>query len=135
MANPMKEAAARERRIGEERALASVLPVLDRLRATLEAETFDLQQRGAVDYSAYSQRKNQSLLELNRLRPALESVATHPDARAALTDLAAKLDVNHRLLGIQLRAAQTVSSIVARAIREGQSDGTYSAHPWRDEHL
>ena len=131
----MKEAAARERRIGEERALASILPVLDRLRATLEAENRDLLQRGPVDYPAYSQRKNQSLLEINRLRSALESVQSHPDARAALADLTVKLDANHRLLGIQLRAAQTVSSIVARAIRDGQSDGTYSAHPWRDEHL
>lgn len=135
MANPMKEAAARERRISEERALASVLPVVDRLRATLEAENRDLLQRGPVDYPSYSQKKNQSLLELNRLRPALESVQSHPEARAALADLTTKLDANYRLLGIQLRAAQTVSSIVARAIRDGQSDGTYSAHPWRDDQI
>lgn len=133
MANPIREAAARERRIGEERALATVLPVVERLSATLEAENRDLISRGAVDYPAYSQKKNQSLLELNRLRSTLESVQSHPGARLALTDLAVKLDANHRLLKIQLRAAQTISSIVARAIREGQSDGTYSAHPWRDE--
>jgi len=69
---------------------------------------------------------------LNRLRAALASVGADPKARAALTDLSVELDINRRLLQVQLKAAQTVSSLLARAIREGQSDGTYSAYAWRD---
>jgi len=63
---------------------------------------------------------------------ALASARTHPAARAALADLSADLDINRRLLHVQLRAAQTVSGILARAIRDGQSDGAYSSHVWRE---
>ena len=60
---------------------------------------------------------------------ALASARTHLAARAALADLSADLDINRRLLHVQLRAAQT---ILARAIRDGQSDGAYSSHVWRE---
>ena len=129
----MSEATHREKPSATERALAMILPVVDRLRGAVEAENRELQRRGAIDYQGHSQRKNQGLLELTRLKTALGVVRSHPTACAALADLSAKLDVNQRLLHTQLRAAKTVSGVVARAIREGQSDGTYSAYPWRDE--
>jgi hypothetical protein len=50
----------------------------------------------------------------------------------ALDALRVKLDANQRLLRIQLNAARKVSDIIARAIQDGQSDGTYSAYAWRD---
>ena len=50
----------------------------------------------------------------------------------ALAALRAKLEVNQRKLRIQLNAARRVGDIIARAIQEGQSDGTYSASAWRD---
>ncbi len=89
--------------------------------------------RGPVDYPSHSQRKNQALLELSRLRGAIAGIRSHPAFGASLADLMAKLDVNERLLSTQLRAARTISGIVTRAIRDGQSDGTYSAYPWRDD--
>ena len=110
-----------------------ILPVIERLRVVVEAENRELLLRGPVDYNNHSQRKNQGLLELSRLRPALGGAQSNPRAQAAFADLSATLDVNRRLLHTQLRAAQTISNIVARAIREGQSDGTYSPHPWREE--
>jgi hypothetical protein len=106
--------------------------VVGRLRMAVGAENRDLTQRRAVDYRTHSARKSQGLLELNRLRLALATARTHPAARAALADLSAELDINRRLLHVQLRAAQTVSGILARAIRDGQSDGTYSSHVWRE---
>jgi hypothetical protein len=109
-----------------------VLPVLDRLRNVVEAENRELARRGPIDYQSHSQRKIQGLLELTRLQGAIAGIRSHPAFSASLADLTAKLEVNERLLGTQLRAARTVSGIVARAIREGQSDGTYSAYPWRD---
>ena len=112
--------------------LALVIPVVERVRSTIEAENQELARDRVIDYQAHSQRKSQGLLELNRLLGALSHVHDHPDARAALAALSTELDVNRGLLEIQLRAARTVSSIVARAVREGQSDGTYSAYAWRD---
>jgi hypothetical protein len=118
-------------RSGDERALAMILSAVERLSLAVQAENGDLRERRAVDYPAHSQRKSQGLLELNRLRPALPGVGANPIARAALADLSAQLEINHRLLRTQLKAAQTVSSIIARAVREGQSDGTYAPFAWR----
>jgi len=113
--------------------LDALLPVLDRLRAVVEAENQELARGAAVDYPGHSQRKNQGLLELTRMKVSLASARANPAVSSALSDLSAALDLNRRLLGAQLRAARTVASIVSRAIREGQSDGTYSAYPWRDD--
>ena len=46
----MSEVPARERRGAEERALAMILPVIERLRVVVEAENRELSQRGPVDY-------------------------------------------------------------------------------------
>jgi hypothetical protein len=97
----------------------------------VQAENVNLSERRAVDYPTHSQRKSQGLLELNRVRPALASLSASPAAKAALAGLSAELEINHRLLRTQLKAAQTVSSLIARAIRDGQSDGTYAPFAWR----
>jgi hypothetical protein len=128
----MSKKSADDNGAGEARSLAMILPVVGRLRMAVGAENRDLAQRRIVDYLTHSARKSQGLLELNRLRLALASARAHPAARAALADLSAELDINRRLLHVQLRAAQTVSGILARAIRDGQSDGTYSSHVWRE---
>jgi hypothetical protein len=72
------------------------------------------------------------LLELKRLAPALADTQVGPILRVALADLYTKLETNRRMLRTQLRAAQAVTNIIARAIRESQSDGTYSARSWLD---
>jgi hypothetical protein len=128
----MSRSSAQDNGAAEARSLAMILPVVGRLRMAVGVENKKLAQRGVIDYSTHSARKSQGLLELNRLRLALANARTHPAARAALADLLAELDINRRLLHVQLRAAKTVSEILARAIRDGQSDGTYSSHVWRE---
>ena len=117
----------------DDRALAALLPILERLRAVVEIENQELSRGAPVDYQGHSKRKNQALLELTRMKVSLASARANPAVSSALSDLSAALDLNRRLLGAQLRAARTVAGIVSRAIREGQSDGTYSAYPWRDD--
>jgi hypothetical protein len=129
----VKEPSARHRPAPEDRALIALLPVLERLCAIVDAENEELARRASVDYQGHSQRKNQGLLELARMKASLASSRANPAISGALGNLSTKLDLNRRLLGAQLRAARTVASIVARAIRDGQSDGTYSAYPWRDD--
>jgi hypothetical protein len=51
--------------------------------------------------------------------------------REALADLHAKLEINRRALALQLKACVAVSEIIFRAIRDSQSDGTYTALAWR----
>ncbi len=115
--------------------LAAILPAVERLRDAVEAENAELARGGVSDYPAHSRRKSHGLLELNRMRAALASVSENGQAREALADLSSKLDLNRRLLEVQLRAARKVSSILAKAIRDGQSDGTYSPHAWRESEV
>ncbi len=112
---------------------AMILSVIGRLSQTLDEENEDVARRGPVDYPAYNLRKSQGLLELNRLVGALADRQVGPALGAALGDLHAKLETNRRMLRTQLQAAQAVSDIIARAIRESQSDGTYSARSWLGE--
>jgi hypothetical protein len=112
-------------------ALTIVLPIVDRLSQTIEEENRDITEGKPVKYEAYSLRKNQALLELNRLLPALDPAMTPLALRRALSDLTAKLEINRAALAVQLKACAAVSEIIARAIRDGQSDGTYTALAWR----
>jgi hypothetical protein len=127
----MSEETNARARDGDDRALPMVLSVIERLSAAMRGENQDLMDRRIVDYTEHNQRKSQGLVELNRLRPALASLKANPAARAALAALSTQLEINCRLLHIELKAAQTVSGIIARAVREGQSDGTYGAFAWR----
>ncbi len=109
---------------------AAALPIIERLIATLHSENCDLEQGRRVKYDAYSQSKNQGLLELNRLLPALAGAAMAGPLRDALAELHAKLEINRRTLAVQLKACEAVSEIITRAIQDGQSDGTYTASAW-----
>ena len=112
--------------------LAFFLLVVERLTDAVEQETRDLGGPGPIDYRAHSQRKSQGLLELSRLEPNLAGVRTHPRARGALAELLSRIDQNQKILHARLRAARTIAEVLARAIRDGQSDGTYSAQIWRE---
>ncbi|MBV8104916.1 MAG: hypothetical protein JO223_09900 [Hyphomicrobiales bacterium] len=114
-----------------EAALAMALPIVKRLRQTAMSETEDIARGRPVPYEAYSARKNQGLMELNRLLPALAGATPSDALREALADLATTLEANRRALGVQLEASVAVAEIIARAIRDGQSDGTYTALAWR----
>ena len=85
---------------------------------------------GAESVAAFETRKSQGLMELSRLEPTLAGVRGHPRLRAALAHLLTKLDANQKLLNAKLQAARTVAEVVARAISDGQSDGTYSDLVW-----
>ena len=112
-------------------AAAAALPIVERLIGAIEAENRDLEQGRLAHYEAYCLRKNQSLLELNRLIPALGRATAAGPLREALADLHAKLETNRQALAVQLKACAAVAEIIARAIQDGQSDGTYTALAWR----
>ena len=113
---------------------AAALPIIERLVATVDAENRDLEQGRRVKYEIYSLNKNQGLLELNRLLPALAVAAAAGPLRDALAELHAKLEINRRALAVQLKACEAVSEIITRAIQDGQSDGTYTALAWSRSH-
>jgi hypothetical protein len=116
---------------GEPPAVAMALPVIERLIRTVSSETEDIAAGRPAPYELYGQRKTQGLLELNRLMPALAGTGGAMRLGGALAELNAALEANKRALGVQLKASIAVAEIIARAIRDGQSDGTYTARAWR----
>jgi hypothetical protein len=121
--------------VAEQATIATILPVIERLHAAIEAENREISSLRAIDYRTHTRRKNQGLFELLRLKELIAEAGGHPALKSAFASLAAKLETNRRLLGAQLKAAKTVADIVTRAVRDSQSDGTYSAHSWRDDSL
>jgi hypothetical protein len=115
---------------GAQSPAAAALPIIERLIATIEAENRDLEQGRRVKYEVYSLNKNQGLLELSRLLPALAGAAAAGPLRDALAELHTKLEINRRALAVQLKACEAVSEIITRAIQDGQSDGTYTPLAW-----
>lgn len=102
---------------------------IERLEETIEAETRALVSRGgAIDHEDFNRRKSQSLLELSRIARVIERGALDEATTVRLEQLKAKLEENHSALEMHLRAVQEVSEIVSGAIRNAESDGTYSAN-------
>jgi len=118
-------------RAPESPAVVLALPAIERLTRAIAAETEDLAAGRPAACELHSQRKAQGLFELNRLIPALQDATGDARLRAALAELNAALEANKRALGVQLKAATAVAEIIARAIRDGQSDGTYTDRTWR----
>ena len=100
---------------------------LKRLESTIDAETEGHLAHRSLDQEALNRRKSQSLLELSRLVRGLDPQRIEPEAAAHLLRLKAKLERNQDVVGLHLRAVEEVSGIIAGAIQDAESDGTYSA--------
>jgi len=125
---PSPPAASPKPADGTEAALA----VVRRLLHTLQNENAEVRHnRGIIDHSEYNILKSQALLALNRCAPKLAYADANPALQSALEELVIELETNRRLLATQLQAAQAVAAIIARAIRDVQSDGTYTRMPSR----
>src|SRR5258708_38628397 len=108
-------------------AAAAALPIIERLSATIEAENRDLEQGRRFKYEAYSLSKNQGLLELNRLIPALAGAAAPGPLRDALADLYAKLEINRRAPAGQPKACEAGSGSTTPAIQCAPIRGTHTS--------
>jgi FlgN protein. len=100
---------------------------LERLEETIEAETAALLAHVPIDHQEFNRRKSQSLLELTRLVRHLRDETMRQDLVERLQSLKTRLDHNHAVLEMNLRAVQEVATIISEAIQSSESDGTYSA--------
>jgi flagellar biosynthesis/type III secretory pathway chaperone len=107
-------------------ALATLLSSLDRLEETIDQESAAFEMRAPLDIQEINRRKSRSLLELSR---AARAVQERPDAalQARLDRLKDKLSHNQHVLSVHLAAAQEVGALLDRALRDAESDGTYSS--------
>jgi hypothetical protein len=107
-------------------AYAPLERAIERLEDVIEQETKALKSRAAVDLEAFNVRKSQGLLELNRALRGLDGLVRDKVVQARLAGLRAKLAVNQAVLKMHLEAVREVASVLADAIRDAESDGTYS---------
>jgi hypothetical protein len=99
---------------------------LQRLEKVLDQENEALAAFDSRNLGDFSRIKTQTLLELQRSVVALDPDNAPPELRQLLTTLQQKLELNRWLLLLHLEAAREVTTVITSAIREAESDGTYS---------
>ena len=107
------------------------LALVRRLQTVLSAENGEIMRASPVRHGDHALEKQRILLELTRLGPSLANWSVSPRLGREIQELVDLLELNGELLKLRLRAARHMGDIVARAMLEGQSDGTYSARDWR----
>lgn len=107
--------------------LSLVESAIERLEETVEQETAALNMRAGVDLREFNDRKSQGLLELTRAMRHFEGTAPEPALVTRLARLRSKLDRNSVALRMHLDAVREISAVMADAMRDAESDGTYSS--------
>lgn len=107
-------------------ASATLERCIARLEDVVDHETAALKSRAAVDLREFNNRKSQGLLELSRSLRLFQGAAPGKAVLARLAGLRAKLDINQAVLKLHLDAVREISTVMSDAIRDAESDGTYS---------
>ena len=98
---------------------------LARLEEVIGEETMALEARHSIDLQEFNRRKSRSLLELTRIIRALPPKVMDDGVRLRIDRLRLGLVRNKELLRIHLSAAQEIAEVLAGAIGDAESDGTY----------
>lgn len=112
---------------GKDPALATLVSALERLEDLVDQETDALRRRAPLDLADINRRKSRSLLELSRAARGTE-VRQADALQQRLGRLREKLLDNQAVVSLHLAAAQEVGAILDQALREAESDGTYSTY-------
>jgi hypothetical protein len=99
---------------------------LYRLEKALDEENAALAAFDSRNLAEYSRIKTQSLLELDRSASVLSAEQSAPELAHVLENLRQKLELNRWLLLLHLEAAREITTVITSAIRDAESDGTYS---------
>jgi hypothetical protein len=97
---------------------------LARLEKVLDDENAALSAFDSRNSAEFIRVKTQCLLELQRA-PSSE-MPPPPELSSRLQALRHKLELNRWLLSLHLDAAKEISAVIMSAIRDAESDGTYS---------
>ncbi len=105
--------------------------VLTRLEVAMDAENEHLRRNVPASLGELSHRKRQGLLELGRIMRVLSATGPHPDLTERLARFRTKVETNRQVLDVHLHAVRGVADIIARTMKDAESDGTYSPMPRR----
>lgn len=99
---------------------------IERLEILVDEETSALRSMDTANLKDFSNRKSQGLLELTRAMRTVQAGEVPQVLRPQLKSLRAKLEVNRSVLKMHVEAVQEVATVMASAIRDFESDGTYT---------
>ncbi|WOJ88665.1 hypothetical protein RZS28_12670 [Methylocapsa polymorpha] len=109
--------------------LEAFVGAVERLERTLDRETEMLRQHQPIALHDFNHEKSHALLELSRTLSAMRAIdpgAFECDAKEPLARLRLKLEGNLAILQTHLTAVGEIAAIIARAIQDHESDGTYT---------
>ena len=98
---------------------------IGRMEAVVDQETALLRENRAVELTEFNHRKQQGLLEINRILRNFSPGDMQLVDRSLVRRLVIKLEANRQILAHHIRAMEEISSLVARAMQDAESDGTY----------
>ena len=112
-----------------------LLAAIRRLENVVEEETVALETGKKIDFDDFratansvvvERAKSRSMLEFVRLMRAQIYLGGEAEVREEVQRLRQKLERNRRILEMHYDAVREVATIIVRAIREAESDGTYA---------
>ena len=106
--------------------LDGLLAAIRRLENVVEEETAALETGTKIDFDDFSARKSRSMLEFVRLMRARIYLGGEAEVTEEVQRLRQKLERNRKILEMHYDAVREVATIIVRAIREADSDGTYA---------
>jgi hypothetical protein len=99
---------------------------IERAAGIIDLETTSLRNYRQLDLTSCNHQKSHALLELTRAMRALPANLVDQEILQGLARLREKLEENLEVLDVHLKAVRQVSALIARAIEDDNSDGTYS---------
>jgi flagellar biosynthesis/type III secretory pathway chaperone len=112
--------------------LDSIRHAASRLIELLDQETAALRKRNTGDLKDFNNRKAQALLDLDRATRMLQGERPDEATLRLISTLREKLDLNQHVLSMHIEAVREIASVIADAIQEAESDGTYT-HSYRSK--
>lgn len=103
-----------------------LLAAIRRLENVVEEETVALETGKKIDFDDFSARKSRSMLEFVRLMRARIYLGGEAEVTEQVQRLRLKLERNRKILEMHYDAVREVATIIVRAIKEAESDGTYA---------
>ncbi|MBR0850609.1 flagellar biosynthesis protein FlgN [Bradyrhizobium diazoefficiens] len=112
--------------------LRGLLAAIVRLETIVEEETAALTSGNRVDFDEFSARKSRGMLEFVRLMRARMHLGNEVEVTTQVQRLRQKLERNRAVLEMHYDAVREVAAIIVKAVRDAESDGTYSGRAARD---
>lgn len=109
-----------------------LLAAIRRLESIVEEETVALATGKKIDFDDFSARKSRSMLEFVRLMRARMHLGSEVEITEEVQRLREKLERNRSILEMHYDAVREVATIIVKAIKDANSDGTYTGRATQD---